>query len=97
MTKKLAELSADQKADVATIFQPLLSDVFGGEKYKKYWVPDMIQTTKTYVKSELVKRKGIDSKVLGVTHDALAKIARAKTAERILTIISDMALIDQEL
>ena len=97
MSKRVADLTMEQKHQISHIFEPLLSEVFGGDKYKKYFPADMITTAKTVIHSELRKTGSVDSKVLRAVHDSISDIERAKTAQKILTIISEMVLIDEEL
>lgn len=95
-SKKIEALTPAEKHEVATIFEPLLSKTFGGEKYKKYYLQDMQEIIRSEV-SAYIQKNSPGLNLRSVLHDTITRIRKAKNITKVLTILSDMALIEDSI
>ena len=95
--KKLEKsLSTEDKKIISEMFEPLLSGKFGGEKYKKYFLQDMQQTTRNLLMGSLktkTKHKQISSTASKYVIETIITIMNSTTTEKVLQIISEAALL----
>lgn len=88
--------SDEDKQQVIAVFQPLLSNSFGGDKYLKFYLQDAKQLINSHLDIELKKRE-LSHKARMKCHETRVAINKAKSMDKVLTTLADVCLLDEEL
>jgi hypothetical protein len=93
------KLTLQQKKIVESVFEPLLRDTFGDDKYKKYSVKQAKQIVRKHVYAFLKEKPipGLVGPAMSTIFKALNDVRKAKSLVEILTIISEMCLLEENL
>lgn len=94
--KKVERLSHEENEQVAQVFQYLVSDVFGGEKYKRYYLTDAHNLVKDHVDNQLRNSTTMSSNVIRKCQEVRKDVLRSKNMTKILEYLSEACLLDEE-
>lgn len=94
--KKAQALEQSDKETIAEIFQPLLSNTFGGEKYKKFYPQDMKETIRTEVVSYIQKHNP-PRPVKDVLHSLFTHTRKVNSTYELLIHITNLAMINESI
>ena len=94
--KKMERLTDGEKQQVTTVFQPLLSNTFGGTNYKKFYLDDAKHIITSHVDAEVKKHK-FNSKVVRKCNETRFGVTRATSMEKVLELLSEACLLEEVL
>ncbi|MCA1800077.1 MAG: hypothetical protein LC687_04875 [Actinobacteria bacterium] len=86
----------EDKDQVIGIYQPLLSNTFGGTNYTKYYLDDAKGLVASHVDAEL-KRRNLSTDALRKCQEIRKHVSRAKNINRVLELLTEACLLDDEL
>ena len=89
-------LSLSEKQQIERIFEPLLSEAFGGNKYHQYTTSRAKEIIEEHVNKSM-QGKNLSDKVEIEIANKMKKIQTAGSLIKILEIISELCLLEEEL
>lgn len=90
------KLTLTEKQKVERIFEPLLSETFGGSNYHKYNLKQAKEIIENHI-NENFKNISLSEQTIIYVSNKLSKIKRATDLIKVLEIISELCLLEEEL
>ncbi len=85
----------EDKDQVIGVYQPLLSNTFGGSNYTKYYLGDAKQLITSHVDAEL-KRRNMTTDAVRKCQEVKRQITRAKDMTKVLEYLTEACLLNEE-
>ncbi len=93
---KPIKLTLNEKQKVERIFEPLLSETFGGSNYHNFTLDEAKSVINDQVSNSL-REQSLSDQVLRYISTNIAKINRSKSFFSLLEVISEICLLEEEL